>query len=121
MITRINLRVIWFQSCVPAIDNTRIVTEPDRDFVKTAAGTGEQAGKRVAHRVRSYPPQTVSIAMFVQRAREVVAVAIGAVFHFRPEHERFTQSVAFQKRMKLSRQGDGTFFPVLKLHRGGLA
>lgn len=73
------------------------------------------------HTVRGQPSEPLRLAMLVERARKIVSVAVQSVFHFRPQHKRLAQSVAFEEGLEFCRQRDGTLFPVLKLHRGGLA
>lgn len=113
----LNIWILWLQPGVAPIDHARIVAEPHADFVETDARAGEQAGERVAHCVRRDPGQSLCLAVLFEWPDKIVAVPIFAVLHFRSKHERFAQSVAFQKSVKCACHRDGSFFPILELHR----
>jgi len=120
MMSALNIRIVRPQTRVSLFGYPWIVAKPYRDLVKTHAVAGEQTGESMAHQVRrelglADHLQFLVFRVFEERPREIVAVTVCAVFHFRPEHVRLAQSVAFQKSLEPSRKRDGAFLAVLEL------
>ena len=118
----LNIRIVRGQTSVCLLYYARIVAQPDRDFVETDAAADQQAGEGVPHQMwrefsLSNPFQPERLGVFNKRPREIVSVSVPAVFHFRPEHVRFPQSVAAQKTLKLLREWDCPFLAILEFNR----
>lgn len=105
------------------LNNSNIITEPDRDFKNIVGGAsvippgrGEQTGKRVPHDVRGDVRAALIGHVAPKVVLEIVTVKTAAVFDFRVQHVGFAQFVAGEELGELIGHGEAAFLFVFELN-----